>query len=69
MAEVFIFAPSKKKFNMKSKEEYTENRSRDWLVFIVSTVVMLALLWFSPEWVWVAWPFQFTALAGAMGRL
>ena len=54
---------------MKSKEEYTENRSRDWLVFIVSTVIMLALLWFSPEWVWVIWPFQFTALAGALGRL
>jgi hypothetical protein len=66
---VLTFALSKMIFNMKNNEEYTENRSRDWMVFIASTVGMLALLWFAPEWVWVAFPFQFTALAGAMGRL
>jgi len=54
---------------MKNKEEYTESRSRDWLIFGVSTVFMLALLIFKPEWIWVAFPFQFTALAGALGRL
>jgi hypothetical protein len=52
-----------------NKEEYTQNKSRDWMVFIVSTVAMVAILWFKPEWVWVTWPFQFTALAGALGRL
>jgi hypothetical protein len=51
------------------KEEYTENRSRDWIIFLVSTVAMIALLFVKPEWVWVAWPFQFTAIAGALGRL
>lgn len=55
--------------SMKKNEEYTENRSRDWLIFGVSTVAVIALLLFKPEWVWVAWPFQFTALAGALGRL
>lgn len=54
---------------MKNKEEYTNNSSRDWLIFGASTVFMVLLLFFKPEWVWVAWPFQFTALAGAMGRL
>jgi hypothetical protein len=54
---------------MKNNEEYSENRSRDWMVFFVSTIAMIALLIFKPEWVWVAWPFQFTALAGALGRL
>jgi hypothetical protein len=54
---------------MKNKEEYTANTGRDWVVFAISTVAMLALLWFSPEWVWVAFPFQFTSLAGALGRL
>lgn len=54
---------------MKNKEEYTNNASRDWLIFGASTVFMVLLLFFKPEWVWVAWPFQFTALAGAMGRL
>jgi hypothetical protein len=51
------------------KEEYTENRSRDWIMFLVSTVAMFALLFLKPEWIWVAWPFQFTAIAGALGRL
>jgi hypothetical protein len=54
---------------MKKNEEYTENRSRDWLIFIVSSVAMIAFLIWMPEWVWVVWPFQFTALAGALGRL
>ncbi len=52
-----------------SKEEYAENRGRDWLFFIVSLIGTLALLFFKPEWVWVGFPFLFTSLAGAMGRL
>jgi hypothetical protein len=55
--------------NNNSKEEYTENKGRDWLIFLVSSVAMVAILWLKPEWVWVVWPFQFTALAGALGRL
>lgn len=54
---------------MKKNEEYTPNKSRDWMIFWASTVVMFIILWMWPEWVWVIWPFQFTALAGAMGRL
>jgi hypothetical protein len=54
---------------MKKNEEYTENRGRDWMIFLASSVLMVALLVIAPEWVWVAWPFQFTALAGALGRL
>ncbi|MCE2821646.1 MAG: hypothetical protein ACK5FV_03735 [Bacteroidota bacterium] len=54
---------------MKINEEYKGNRTTEWAVFAVSTVAMIALLWVSPEWVWVAWPFQFTALAGALNRL
>jgi hypothetical protein len=58
-----------KRIMAKKNEEYAENKSRDWMIFWVSTVAMLAILWFKPEWVWVVWPFQFTALAGALGRL
>ncbi len=54
---------------MKNNEEYTENKSRDWMIFIVSTVLTLVILWVKPEWVWVGFPFVFTSLAGAMGRL
>lgn len=54
---------------MNSNEEYTENRGRDTLMFLVSLVGALALLYFKPEWVWVSFPFVFTSLAGLMGRL
>jgi hypothetical protein len=53
----------------ENKEEYAENRGRDWMIFGVSTVAMVAILFWKPEWVWTVWPFQFTALAGALGRL
>ncbi len=55
--------------HMKKNEEYVENRGRDWLFFIVSLVGMIALLIFLPEWIWVSFPFVFTSLAGAVGRL
>ena len=54
---------------MKKNEEYAETRGRDWLIFIVSLVASLGFLWFKPEWVWVTFPFFFTSLAGALGRL
>ena len=54
---------------MKKNEEYVENRSRDWMMFLISLAGVVALLIFLPEWVWVAFPFVFTSLAGAMGRL
>lgn len=54
---------------MNNNEEYAENRGRDWIMFIISLIGTLALLFFIPEWVWVAFPFLFTSLAGAMGRL
>ena len=54
---------------MKKNEEYVENRGRDWLMFLISLAGAVALLIFIPEWVWISFPFVFTALAGAMGRL
>lgn len=69
MGNVFTFAGKQKGFSMKKNEEYVNNRGRDWLIFFVSTVAMIAFLLFKPEWVWVVWPFQFTALAGALNRL
>ena len=54
---------------MKDQGEYTPNVGRDWIMFIVSLVITLIILVVAPEWVWVGFPFVFTALAGAMGRL
>jgi hypothetical protein len=55
--------------DMKKNEEYVPNTSRDWMIFLGGTVAMIALLIWKPEWVWTAWPFMFTGLAGALGRL
>jgi len=54
---------------MKDPGEYTPNVGRDWIMFIISLVVTLVILFVAPQWVWVGFPFVFTALAGAMGRL
>jgi hypothetical protein len=54
---------------MKKNEEYAPNPSRDWLLFLGGVVATIALLIVDPAWVWVAFPFMFTGLAGAMGRL
>lgn len=54
---------------MKINEEHVENRSRDWVIFFLSLIGVALLLWFHPEWIWVSFPFVFTSLAGAMGRL
>ena len=54
---------------MKKNEEYQANNRRDWMIFLASSVFMLALLVFMPEWIWVSFPFVLTSLAGAMNRL
>lgn len=68
--ERFLLLPRQQiGYAMKKNEEYVENRSRDWVLFLVSLAGTIALLIFIPEWVWIAFPFLFTSLAGAMGRL
>ena len=44
----------------------TASKSKYWLYFIISTVAMIALLIFIPEWFWLALPFSLTYLAAAM---
>ncbi len=54
---------------MKNNEEYSPNTSRDWIMFGISLVATLLILFIAPEWVWVGFPFVFTSLVGALGRL
>jgi hypothetical protein len=66
---IFTFAHQNEYLNMKKNEEYVPNTGRDWLIFGAGMVLTIALLFFKPEWVWAAFPFVFTGLAGALGRL
>ncbi len=42
------------------------SKGKYWTLFLISLVVMIALLIFIPEWFWVALPFVLTYLVYAM---
>lgn len=42
------------------------NTGKYWMYFIVSTLIMIAMLIWVNEWFWVAMPFSFTALVKAL---
>lgn len=43
-----------------------ESTGKYWVYFIVSTLVMIAMLIWMNEWFWVAMPFSFTSLVKAL---
>ncbi|MEY3368023.1 MAG: hypothetical protein RI973_1178 [Bacteroidota bacterium] len=45
--------------------EKTSSRT-SWLLFVVSTVIMLLMLIWVPQWFWVVLPFSLTYLVQAM---
>jgi len=50
--------------------ESTKNGTAlDWIIFLVSTVVMVALLIYADEWFWIPLPFVLTYLAKALDVL
>jgi hypothetical protein len=48
-----------------------ENKSTivDWLIFLVSTVAFVVMLFVLPEWSWLTFPFIGTFLAKALNVL
>lgn len=50
----------------KSMEQAQRSTLMDWVFFLVSTVVTVALLVTAPEWFWVPLPFVLTYLVRAM---
>lgn len=38
----------------------------DWAIFVVSTIIMIALMIYKPAWFWVALPFSTTYLVKAL---
>ncbi len=51
--------------------ENTEKKSnsKNWTLFFISTIVMIALLFVKPEWFWLALPFSLTYFSEAMNYL
>jgi len=50
-------------------KDQTENRRLYWLIFFVSLVACVSLLYFKPEWFWLTLPFLFTYLVKAIGMM
>jgi 4-hydroxybenzoate polyprenyltransferase len=48
-----------------NKEE-TSSSKKDWLLFLISTAVMIAMLIWLNEWFWLAMPFSLTFLVKAL---
>ena len=50
-------------------ETAKNSTTMDWIIFLISTVIMIGLLMYASEWFWVALPFVLTYLAKALRAL
>lgn len=46
-----------------------KSHAMDWLLFLVSTAVVILLLMFADEWFWVALPFSLTYFVKAVDAM
>ena len=46
--------------------ENTSSSARDWIIFLISTLIMIAMLIWMNEWFWLALPFSLTYLVKAL---
>ncbi|MBR9920441.1 MAG: hypothetical protein GYB31_06340 [Bacteroidetes bacterium] len=49
--------------------EVQKSSMLDWIIFLVSTIVFVALCFVAPQWCWVAIPFVGTYLVKATGNM
>ncbi len=47
-------------------EATKESNRMDWIIFLVSTAIMIALMIYKPAWFWVALPFSTSYLVKAL---
>lgn len=50
-------------------ETAKNSRAIDWIIFLVSTVIMIFMLMYMDEWFWVALPFSLTYLVKALDMM
>jgi len=49
--------------------ENKKSNTTDWILFIVWTIIFLALLIYVPQWFWVVIPFPLTYLVKALNAM
>ena len=47
-------------------ETTKDSTTMDWIIFLISTIIMVALMIYKPAWFWVALPFSTTYLVKAL---
>jgi len=47
----------------------TPSKGMDWIIFFISTAIMIAMLIYVPAWFWVPLPFVLTYLARAFDAI
>ena len=47
-------------------ETTKDSTTMDWIIFLISTIIMVALMIYKPAWFWVALPFSTTTLVKAL---
>ena len=58
---------NRKTLNMTSTVK--NSTAIDWIIFLVSTVLMIFLLMYADEWFWLALPFSLTYLVKALDMM
>jgi hypothetical protein len=65
-----IFAPDfEQKTQSRKDSTMKSSRAIDWIIFLVSTVIMIFMLLYMDEWFWVALPFSLTYLVKALDMM
>lgn len=54
------------KQNFTDMETANKSTMMDWIIFFVSTIIMIGMLMYMSEWFWVALPFVLTYLVKAL---
>ncbi len=65
-----IFAPDFKwKTQLRMDTTTKSSRAIDWIIFLVSTVILIFMLMYMDEWFWLALPFSLTYLVKALDMM
>ncbi len=62
----FYICAHKNQLHMETQTTAETNKTRDWLLFAISTIILILMLLYLPQWFWLALPFSCTYLVKAL---